>query len=173
MIEDKIFDLSLSYIEWQKEFVKGRQLTYLSPVNGDIVEKEKKYYWQSWNVFNLIKPTVDRWCEEYPNELIWGKGNAVDQLIPYQDEYNILMNQIRELSMRLTYPVIIVEDGSVDLDELGEEGLAPGKLLLYRQGGVQPSQIAPSSSDITALYAVASSIKAELVKLMEDLEENF
>jgi hypothetical protein len=34
--------------------------------------------------------------------------------------------------------VLAVEDGSVDVDELAEEGLSPGKILVYRQGGNAP-----------------------------------
>jgi hypothetical protein len=34
-----------------------------------------------------------------------------------------------------------VEDGSVDTDELAEEGLLPGKVLVYRQGGKPPEML--------------------------------
>ena len=34
--------------------------------------------------------------------------------------------------------VLMVEDGSVDTDNLEEEGLSPGKILVYRQGSVKP-----------------------------------
>ena len=35
--------------------------------------------------------------------------------------------------------VITVEDGSVDTDDLAEEGLSPGKIIVYRQGTNPPS----------------------------------
>ena len=37
-----------------------------------------------------------------------------------------------------TLGVLAVEDGSVDIDNLEEEGLAPGKILVYRQGSTPP-----------------------------------
>ncbi|MEG1663649.1 MAG: hypothetical protein RR338_06650, partial [Clostridia bacterium] len=36
-----------------------------------------------------------------------------------------------------------VEDGSVDTDNLEEEGLCPGKILVYRQGSTPPMLISP------------------------------
>ena len=39
---------------------------------------------------------------------------------------------------RLAMGVLTVEDGSVDTDNLEEEGLSPGKILVYRQGAVKP-----------------------------------
>jgi hypothetical protein len=37
--------------------------------------------------------------------------------------------------------VMLVEDGAVDTDELSEEGLLPGKVLVYRQGGKAPEML--------------------------------
>jgi hypothetical protein len=37
--------------------------------------------------------------------------------------------------------VLTVEDGSVDVEELSEEGLLPGKVLVYRQGGKAPEML--------------------------------
>ena len=37
-----------------------------------------------------------------------------------------------------TYGYMTVEDGSVDADELAEEGLVPGKIIIYRQGANWP-----------------------------------
>ena len=34
--------------------------------------------------------------------------------------------------------VLAVEEGSIDTDELTEEGLTPGKVLVYRQGSALP-----------------------------------
>ena len=41
--------------------------------------------------------------------------------------------------------VLTVEDGSVDTDELAEEGLLPGKVLVYRQGGKAPEMLDPGA----------------------------
>ena len=40
---------------------------------------------------------------------------------------------------RLAMGVLTVEDGSVDTDNLEEEGLSPGKVLVYRQGANKPA----------------------------------
>ena len=162
-----------NYINWQKAFVSGNQFTCVNPFDGSMECCEKRFYWEDDKVFNLIKPTVDRWATEYDEELIWGPGKAVDQLIPYQQEYNSLMNKISKISSRIAYPCLCVEDGSVDTDELSEEGLAPGKVLIYRQGSNRPELLKDNAAEVTALYAVAIGIKADLIQLMEDLEENF
>lgn len=166
-------DMESNYINWQKEFVSGKQFTFMNIFDGTVTDYVKQFYWQYERVFNLIKTTVDRWVAEYDAELIWGHGKAVDQLIPYQQQYNLLMNKISQISDRIAYPVLCVEDGSVDTDELGEEGLAPGKLIVYRQGSNRPELLKDNSSDVTVLYTVALGVKNELLQLMDDLEENF
>lgn len=162
-----------NYIAWQKEFVAGNQNSYANPCNGKLCEENKQFYWQEYSVFNLLKPTVDKWANEYDENKIWGINNAVDQLIPYQKQYNRLMNSIKELTNKVAAPILCVEDGSVDADELGEEGLAPGKIIIYRQGSQAPTQITPTATEVASLYGVALGVKAELIQLMEDLEENF
>ena len=37
--------------------------------------------------------------------------------------------------------VMTVEDGAVDTDDLSEEGLSPGKVLVYRQGFKAPEMM--------------------------------
>ena len=44
--------------------------------------------------------------------------------------------------------VLTVEDGSVDTENLEEEGLSPGKVLVYRQGSTAPKMMAVESSPI-------------------------
>lgn len=63
---------------------------------------------------------------------------VVDRMIPLQRAYNAVRNRKHEFLNRLTMGVIAVEDGSVDADELAEEGLYPGKVLVYRQGAAKP-----------------------------------
>jgi hypothetical protein len=63
---------------------------------------------------------------------------VVDRLIPVQRAYNAVRNRKHEFLSRISMGVLAVEDGSVDVDELSEEGLAPGKILVYRQGGKAP-----------------------------------
>ena len=64
--------------------------------------------------------------------------SVVDRMIPLQRAYNAVRNRKHEFLNRLTMGVIAVEDGSVDADELAEEGLYPGKVLVYRQGSAKP-----------------------------------
>ena len=65
----------------------------------------------------------------------------VDRLIPVQRAYNAVRNRKHEFLNRLSMGVLTVEDGSVDTDELAEEGLLPGKILVYRQGGKAPEMM--------------------------------
>ncbi len=64
---------------------------------------------------------------------------VVDRMIPLQRAYNAVRNRKHEFLNRLSMGVIAVEDGSVDADELSEEGLYPGKVLIYRQGSSAPT----------------------------------
>ena len=65
-------------------------------------------------------------------------GSVIDRMIPVQRAYNAVKNRKHEYLNRLTMGVLAVEDGSVDTDELLEEGLPPGKVLVYRQGAAAP-----------------------------------
>ena len=67
----------------------------------------------------------------------WGVS-MINRLIPIQRAYNAVKNRKQEYLNRLTMGVLAVEDGSVDIDNLEEEGLAPGKILVYRQGSNAP-----------------------------------
>lgn len=64
--------------------------------------------------------------------------SMVERLIPVQKAYNAVKNRKQEFLNRLTMGVVAVEDGSVDTDELAEEGLSPGKIIVYRQGANPP-----------------------------------
>lgn len=68
-------------------------------------------------------------------------GSIVDRLIPVQRAYNAVRNRKHEFLNRISMGVLTVEDGSVDTDELTEEGLLPGKVLVYRQGGKAPEML--------------------------------
>ena len=67
----------------------------------------------------------------------WG-ASVVERVIPIQRAYNAVKNRKHEFLNRLAMGVLTVEDGSVDTDNLEEEGLSPGKILVYRQGSVKP-----------------------------------
>ncbi len=87
--------------------------------------------------------------------------SVIDRLIPVQRAYNAVRNRKHEFLNRLSMGVLTVEDGSIDVDELAEEGLLPGKVLVYRQGG-KPPQILDCGN-----------VPAEFQKEEEWLEEEF
>lgn len=67
----------------------------------------------------------------------WG-ASVVERCIPIQRAYNAIKNRKHEYLARLASGVLAVEDGSVDIDNIEEEGLAPGKILVYRNGSTAP-----------------------------------
>ncbi|MBQ3494426.1 MAG: hypothetical protein IJA69_03330, partial [Clostridia bacterium] len=74
----------------------------------------------------------------------WGTG-IVERLIPIQRGYNAVKNRKHEFLNRISMGVLTVEDGSVDLENLEEEGLSPGKILVYRQGSNIPKFMSANS----------------------------
>ena len=86
-----------------------------------------------------VFPFVKQDCLRLPASFFG--GSIVDRLIPVQRAYNAVRNRKHELLNRLSMGVLTVEDGSVDTDELSEEGLLPGKVLVYRQGGKAPEML--------------------------------
>lgn len=67
--------------------------------------------------------------------------SVVDRLIPLQRAYNAVKCRKHEFLNRIAMGVVAVEDGSVDADELAEDGLMPGKVIAYRQGGKPPEML--------------------------------
>lgn len=68
-------------------------------------------------------------------------ASVIERLIPVQRAYNAVKNRKHEFLNRLSMGVMTVEDGSVDTDDLSEEGLNPGKVLVYRQGANPPEMM--------------------------------
>jgi len=71
--------------------------------------------------------------------------SLIERLIPVQRAYNAVKNRKHEFINRLSTGVLAVEDGSVDIDSLEQEGLSPGKVLVYRQGSVPPQLMNPGT----------------------------
>lgn len=67
----------------------------------------------------------------------WGTS-VIERCIPIQRSYNAIKNRKHEFMARLSAGVLAVEDGSVDIDNIEEEGLAPGKIVVYRNGSTPP-----------------------------------
>ncbi|MFA5449218.1 MAG: hypothetical protein WC292_02100 [Clostridia bacterium] len=81
-------------------------------------------------------PFVRQTAIEQPNSF-YGMS-LIERLIPVQRAYNAVKNRKHEFMNRLSIGVIAVEEGSVDVDGLEDEGLPPGKVLMYRQGSNPP-----------------------------------
>lgn len=110
------------------EIVAGGKLLYegvLPYKNGERGER----------VFPFIKQD----CIPLPGAFFG--ASVIDRLIPVQRAYNAVRNRKHEFLNRISLGVLTVEDGSVDTDELTEEGLLPGKVLVYRQGGKAPEML--------------------------------
>ncbi|MEG2413789.1 MAG: hypothetical protein RSB61_03970 [Clostridia bacterium] len=65
--------------------------------------------------------------------------SIIERMIPLQRAYNAVKNRKHEFLNRIAMGVLAVEDGSVDIENLEDEGLSPGKVLVYRQGTKPPT----------------------------------
>lgn len=74
--------------------------------------------------------------------------SIVDRLIPIQRAYNAVRNRKHEYFNRSVMNVLAVEDGSIDTEALEDEGLSPGKILVYRQGSKVPEVMQNHSSPV-------------------------
>ena len=114
--------------EGKLEIVAGGKLLYsgdLPYING---ERGQRSF-----------PFVKQDCLRLPGAFFG--SSVIDRMIPVQRAYNAVRNRKHEFLNRLSMGVLTVEDGSVDTDELAEEGLLPGKILVYRQGGKAPEML--------------------------------
>ena len=139
-------------IKFRKEFAAGKQNRHIDP-EGNIVDDELRYYWEQKPIYNITgclvgsaKGYLKRITEKDNNEnfddldeIIYDDNGLVDMLIPCQRSYNALKGRYAEYINRLSTGVIVVEDGSADIDELAEDGFTSGKVIVYRQGSVPPT----------------------------------
>ncbi len=78
--------------------------------------------------------------------------SIVERCIPIQRAYNSVKNRKHEFLNRISMGVLAVEDGSVDINALEEDGLGPGKILSYRQGANPPALLNPGSVPVDFNY---------------------
>ncbi|MBP5372887.1 MAG: hypothetical protein J6Y44_01725 [Clostridia bacterium] len=78
--------------------------------------------------------------------------SVINRLIPLQRAYNAVKNRKHEFMNRVSVGVLTVEEGSVDTDALSEEGLQPGKIIVYRQGSTPPREMAAQSVPLDFTY---------------------
>ncbi len=81
-----------------------------------------------------------------PNSF-WGTS-VIERCIPIQRAFNAVKNRKHEFMNRLTMGILSVEDGSIDIENLEEEGLSPGKVLIYRQGASSPKLLSSEALPI-------------------------
>lgn len=124
-------------IEYHKRFVNGEQYLEIN-ANGEIVETDKAYYWQERAVYNHLSLIVDKY-KDLGEEFIYGENGLVSRLLPLQRAYNAIKNRELEYINRISMGVLCVEDGSVDIDALKEDGIDGGKVIVYRQGANAPT----------------------------------
>jgi hypothetical protein len=129
-------------MSFYKRFANGEQYIHMTPF-GTIEEEDKQYWWGDYQVYNHIRVLIDDQAYDLTEEQIYGRNGLVSLLEPYQRQYNSIMNYMMERAKMTTYGYMVVEDGSVDTDELCEEGLMPGKIIVYRQGGRVPEMDRP------------------------------
>ena len=81
-------------------------------------------------------PIVQCICREVAGQF-FGKS-AIEDLIPRQKAYNGCLNRIHEYIKTIAIGRYIAEDGSIDIDEYEQNGVAPGGVLTYRAGAEPP-----------------------------------
>ena len=84
-------------------------------------------------------PLVQVVCREAPGQF-FGKS-VIEDLIPRQKAYNGCINRIHEFIKRIALGNLNVEEGSIDVEEFEENGLAPGAMLVRRVGSAPPTPI--------------------------------
>ncbi len=82
-------------------------------------------------------PIVQCLCREVPGQF-FGKS-AIEDLIPRQKAYNGCLNRIHEYIKTIAIGRYIAEDGSIDIEEYEQNGVAPGAILTYRKGTEPPT----------------------------------
>ena len=121
------------YIAPTKEYPNGRLII----VAGEELLFDGELPYQNREDKKRGFPFIKQVSIKQPNSF-WG-SSVIERIIPVQRSYNAVKNRKHEYLNRLSMGILIVEDGSVDCDNLAEEGLSPGKVLVYRQGSKAPS----------------------------------
>lgn len=81
-------------------------------------------------------PFVREVCVERPGYFFG--TSVIERLIPIQRSYNAVMNRINEFLNRCVIGVLTYEEGTIDIDEIRENGIAPGSDIPYNRGGQPP-----------------------------------
>ncbi len=82
-------------------------------------------------------PIVKCMCREVAGQF-FGKS-VIEDLIPRQKAYNGCLNRIHEYIKRIAIGGYIAQEGSIDIDEYEQNGVAPGAVMTYSQGYDPPT----------------------------------
>ena len=105
-------------------------------------------------------PIIQTVCREVAGQF-FGKS-VIEDLIPRQRAYNGCINRIHEYIKRIALGNMAVQEGSIDIEEYEENGLAPGAMLVYKDGANPPVPV-PNG-------ALPSEIMQERHNLKSDME---
>ena len=160
--------------QFNRRYAAGEQNIYIDKETHKILEKERNYYWQRTAVYNKILPMIESLSakinmdQETFDKIIYGVNGFVERLMPYQNAYNDAMNRRLEALDKLSNGPVFIEDGSVDVDELAEDGEAPGKIIIYRQGSMAPQIAQYKSNDM-----VYQDVLDDMMNEMQNIYEHF
>ncbi|MBQ4556523.1 MAG: hypothetical protein IJA60_02615 [Clostridia bacterium] len=105
-------------------------------------------------------PIVQCVCHEVAGQF-FGKS-TIENLIPLQRAYNGCINRIHEFIKRIALGNLLTEEGSIDIEEYEQNGLAPGAFLVYKSGSNPPAPV-PNG-------ALPAEIMQERYNLKNDME---
>ncbi len=135
LVLEKYEKPTVEYPNGRLTIVAGNRLLYLGELPYINKPDEKRGF-----------PFVKQSCIISPN-CFWGTS-IIERCIPIQRSFNAVKNRKHEFLNRLTMGIMAVEDGSLDVENLEEEGLSPGKVLIYRQGASAPKMLSSDSVPI-------------------------
>lgn len=172
---DKKDEAEIDYKDFYKRFAQGEQ--NIKIVNNRIEEEQVTYYWQENDTYNFILPILQKYKQKIDlmgEDAVYGKGGFIAQLEPLQRAYNKVMRKQMEIINKINLTPLAVEDGSVDIDAIEEEGLNPGRVLVYRQGAKQPQYMNVGLEEYHCLEDMRKHIMSMLNWLIDlYLDEDF
>ena len=172
---EEIEQSQVDYVDFYKRFAQGEQ--NLRIVNNRIVEEQTNYYWQENDIYNFILPIITKYktkIAEMSKEAVYGVGGFIAQLEPIQRAYNKVMRKQMEIINRINFTPLAVEDGSIDMDDIEDDGLSPGKVLVYRQGAKQPQYMSSGTEEYRCLEDMRKHLISMLNWLMDlYIDEDF
>jgi len=116
-----------------KKFPKG----VIIIVAGDKLLYYGDFIYKVGDNGSLGFPFTMQICIENPGHF-W-PTSIIERLIPIQRSYNAVKNRKHEILNRKAIGVLAVEDdGNTDTEDLEEEGLYPGKILVHARGTKKP-----------------------------------